>query len=286
MMESDDVILLKTVVRCYGYIGNFSNSKRIRLIILIPFHFIGIVCFTYLYGSYLKLINVSFIGLIIYKSYLIIIVLYDASYLKGVFTQETLWSSFFSDVEAFDVLIGEKTIFLKTAIYKYYSLFILSNVSFITGHLLMCSLAKNYIDFYQLVIAFIYSDLALLHIIGTTLVLQKIFQLLIKRHTLLETKIREAFTPTSRGIENWNVQNLELLYSLLDSMIKKINKVFGQKILALILAAFLYILGCFQFILLEDSQEKFKDIVTVTGSGVLMVLFLVSSWKKFQNYLK
>lgn len=76
------------------------------------------------------------------------------------------------------------------------------------------------------------------------------------------------------------MQNLETSYFLLNTMIKKLNEVYGQKILTLIVGTFLYILGWFQLMLLEDSQGKFKDIVNVTGAIVLMVLFLVSSLKK------
>lgn len=272
MEKKSDISLVKTVVHFYGIFGFFSYIKKYLLIILIPFYLVAIICFAKVFIEFMSVIDVSFIGLIIYALYFIHIIMFTLQSLRNAYTQEPLWSSVFSDVEAFDFLMKEHGSLHEEPVYKFYATIIVSNVVYIPFHFLTQSTKWKSWD-YELVMAIIYSDLVFLQIIVTILVLKKILNIIEIRYDFFKTEIKKALSPTNETV--WNVHKFNSSFLLLDTIVEKVNELFGKKILAIVTLTFLYVLACFQFSLLEDHRNEFKDLViTISAVGELLTLLV------------
>lgn len=198
MKKGEDVVLLKNVIHFYSFIGTFPHIQKTKLmIILVPLQITGIICTANTYARYIMMFNSSFVGIVIHISFLLEMIIFSMICLKCVYTQETLWTNFFNEVEEFDVFMEENRELLKKSVFKYYSTFILRTITFLITTLVACSLLTEQVTIYQQMFSIIYSDIMMMHMTVTTLVLWKIFHILKKRFTFLENKIRYEFSLTN-----------------------------------------------------------------------------------------
>lgn len=109
-------------------------------------------------------------------------------------------------------------------------------------------------------------------IMVTILYLQDIFEILEKRYEILIFKIREVYSSINRLDVVWNGQQVNHCYFLLHTNIKKINDIFGLRILLIIVTTMLYVLQICQLTTIEATETT---NILLLSEGVI---FLVSTY--------
>lgn len=193
--------------------------------------------------------------------------------LKRTFNYDTIWSSLLKDFIAFDDLMKGQEV-LERSMWKNYSTFIVSTVLCIV-HLVVYVLKEQALDYLHLMET-VYVNFTITQILITVLVFKMYFVASELRYKLLQGKLTQNFSLLTNHKNYWGKEKLKNLYLLLDMTIKKINALFGQKILVLIIFTFLEILAYFQFMLLEETHREFKDVPELYSSVIHLVFLMVS----------
>lgn len=272
--EKDDIVLLKYAIRFYGYIGTFPYIKKYKLIVLLPFYLVILTCFAKSYLESQEELYSSYVGLVIHISFICFLICFSLVSLKDSYRKEKLWNQFFKNVEVFDFFMNRQDITLKVNVYKYYCKFVFCNLLYLAFVLFRYS-QKFKIWHVQQIIGVIYILLLCNQMYITTLFLEKLFKVLEKRYDFLKRKLGEVYGTGSRINLFWNNQQLKRLHLLLYTTGEKTNEIFGKHVLLIIVITFLFLIACFQHVLLEKSQKKFAEISDFTAV-IQMIIFLVS----------
>lgn len=281
MPKNKDIDVLKKALRFYSWTGTHPCIKNYILIIMIPFHIVGIMFFAKVYYYTLTRFNVYFIGIVLYFLNFLAVILFNYICLKTTSSGAMLWNDLLNQIEAFDIKMNDQTNYNEKSVGRYLLKISLGFVFYITeygGYILM-----NNITDYQEIIGISYLCYLDIQIFATTTTLVKFSQILGKRYDILKTKIRDVYLTAKADINFWNGQNFESSYLLLIDIIRKMNKVYGQRIFVIVIKTFLYGLGCFQLMLLGHSQNGLEDLVILLHSVVQMFILLVSMQKSNQN---
>lgn len=272
MTTKRDIVLFKRIAHIYSFIGVFPYIHRRTKFLLITYYFIGITtCWNESFKSFMS--KFSEIGLVLSASSLFLMVAFSLVSLRHAFCHRALWNDLFNDVEAFDFITKEGITF-KEHVYKYYLKFGIITIVLIFQYFLFLML-MTYKKFEE-ICGLSFHLLSIVQIIITALSMGKIMAIIEKRYELLIRKLRETFSLSYQHKRFRNFQQLATLYLLLMKIVKKINKIFGQKILNILFNAFLYVLHCFHFIGFEKMKKGPEYLMHLWGACFMMALFLVS----------
>lgn len=281
MKKRSDVALLRQVVRFFSFIGTFPCIQKyikLILILIIPYHIVGILCLYNIFSDFFSRFDLVSIGFFIHAGTVSAIVAFNLLCWKDVQRNNgVLWKDFFKYVEAFDLAMEGQRANVET-VYKYYSRIVLMNICYVIIYVLIYFSTIIQFDS-QRVIGLTYIYFVSSQILVTTIVLENIFKMIEKRYELFKWKIREVYLSVNTVRKFWDGQQLKALYLVLNNMVKKINVLFGQRILVLLILTFLDVLGVFQYLVLEFPHQKYKNFMYLCSTCAQTLFFLVSILK-------
>lgn len=218
-------------------------------------------------------IQLSIVGYFIYIVNVTLSVIFSLISLKNSHNHESLLHEFFSDLESFDYIMKRKTFYVKDVMYKYYWKYVFGNVFYIIVHSSSFSTVKDFS--FQQVILVTYFFLVSTQIFVTASVLKSILDILGKRYDFLIREIKQFSLCPRDDNGFWTAYQLKAWHLLLTNLVKKINELFGQRILLILIITLLSVTGCFQWAVFEPSQE-FNNYRIIFSSGSQVIIFWVS----------
>lgn len=272
MQRNYDGVLLKSVVNFFSFTGTFPPVKFYKLIFLIPYQTISIIVVAKGHIDLYNSTEHSFIGIILYLQNVLLGIIFSLLCLKNSYHHDTLWKDFYKDVDMFDVEVTELVSTPDELVFKYYLKFIFFIVLYTTMHSLTLFASERR---YQDAVGIFYFYFVCIQILGSILVFEKVLKLLEKRYDFLIKKTKQRFLGKKTDTVFWKDQQLKVLCFHLKNMVKKINKLFGQRILLLLILTFLDVLGSFQFLILEESPI-FRNLNMFVSLGGQLIMFWVS----------
>lgn len=267
--QKDDVVLLKTVVQFYSFAGNFSPIQKYKLMFLIPYQIVSIIMYV---QTFLKIDYLSPMRYFMYGVNMMLSITYTLVCLKNSYNHESELNDFINDLESYDFMMKRQTLSPKENIHKYYWKYVFGNVYYILVHLLPLFTSEKI--GYQQVILTIYLAVIHIQIVGTTLVLRDISKIIEKRYNNLLEIIRHFALPGTTDIILWTADEVKVGHLLLSSMVKRMNTLFGERILVIVILTFSSFLGAFRWALMEDLQKL--DMNMVLSIVAQIVVFWVS----------
>lgn len=273
MRTERDVVLFKKLAHFYSFTGNFPYIHRKDKVLLIVFYINGIMGYFNGYLKYLTLKSItSYIGLVVSGGTILLMFGFSSVCLRHAFSHRTLWNDLFTDVDTFDILLKEEGFILKENVYKFYFKFGIATVVVLSVYFsIVCIMKFDYQDICGISFYF----LASMQVIVTALSIEKLVIIIEKRFELLTRNLRETYL-FSKQIQNG--QQLATSYLVLMNIIRKINKIFGRKILIILLNTFLYVLHWFHFVSFEILEWSPTILMELCGVCFLMIVFLVSKY--------
>lgn len=203
---------------------------------------------------------------------LLILILFGLRCLGDARTNKLLWRLIFNALENFDSKLEERRNISEKSVVKTFITFLLVNI------FLACSLMPLNIEeaiIYAVLIATFYLYLIHTQLFVTTFVSTNVLNTIGRRFEIFIDKTGQAYMDTH--IEQVFCNGLQLKHSHYSLIIitKSFNKIFGQRILLLVVLTFFYILNSFQYITLEDLPI---DSIIVLIIALKVFCLLVSSF--------
>lgn len=251
--KEDDVKFLQYVVRFYGFLGIFPLNNKYVLMFLHMYFLMGLTWILVVQWKFLHLVYLSYTGLTIYITINMCIIMFNLVCCKNAWTHRSLWKLFFIDIEAFDDKMETSqnptsTIYLK---------FIFGNIFYLIIQIVSYLQVMNGIK-YAIYKSYLY--IVSLQMFVTTSALDMIFNMLEKRYEFLRRQTAEVFLCTHMNCTFWNIKQLKDSHFLLTNTNKRVNELFGLRILLLLIIAFINFLGLFQYEILEDVPTGFIGV--------------------------
>lgn len=269
-----DIAVLKKALRFYRWTGTHPCIEKYVVMILIPFHIVGIIFFAKLYYYSLTRFTVYSIGIAIYFLNFLAVVVFNYICLATTYSGAMLWNDLLNQIDAFDIKMEGQINFSEETACRYLLKCSLVFLCYIIQYIVYVLI--NDIKDYQQIIGISYLCYIDIQIFVTTTTLVKFFNILCKRYACFKTKIRDVYLTAKSDINFWSGPNLESSYLLLIDIIRKINKVYGQRIFVIVIKTFFYVLGCFQLLLVGHSQSGLTGFEILLHSVVQTFIFLVS----------
>lgn len=253
MRKKRDFELLRNIIKFYSFTGTFPHTQKSVKLCLLAYYIVGITYFVEVYLNFLKLSTFSSLGIVLNTSTVTLMLAFSILCLYEVFHQEIVWKSFFIDLKTFDSMLESEGIILEDTVYKYYFKFIITNTFYVVTYssFILTPNTRNF----QKIVGTSFAFLMNMQILLTTLTSEKCFMIIAKRYDCVKSRIRETYTSPNVD-KNWNCHQLEILHLLLINMVNKVNELFGQRILIILLMLLLDVLGSFQLAFFEKVQEE------------------------------
>lgn len=257
-------------MRFNSFIGTNPLNNRYYLIFLLTYSLIGFVMSCIIRLQIFHQVSLSPIGITISVIIMFCIGIFSLVCWKDAWIYGSLWADFFSDISRFDnkmEKIQESTLnlYLKIIIGHIFYLFIQIMSYMSTMEHIIYILSLTYLYFVSL------------QIFTTTLLIDIIFGMFVRRYELLRKKTTEVFLSPSRNQIFWNTIKLKELHLLLIKNNIRFNDFFGQRILLLLMITFLNLLGAFQYEVLENLPSQLLDITKVLSVVIQQISFWVSN---------
>lgn len=266
-----DVIFLNNIIRCYSFIGTFPSDEKILLLFLPPYFLAGATFYLKIACNYFNERCLSLTGMSLLILIMINVILYSLVCLKDSWSPLDKWNNIFNDIEFFDYKLKKNIMMLRKCTVNFKLL--LGNILCAILEILTYRPELNSIVY---AISSSYLYIVHLQIFATTLVLNMVFDMLVKRFECLRCKTIEVYTSINKDRLFWNSLQLKDSYLLLVNTVQKINERFGQRMLLILILTFLSTLGNFQYYFLEDMQLNSSDIRSFFGYGVQSLNYWVS----------
>lgn len=251
MKKERDVELFRNIIRFYSFSGIFPYIQRWKKFLLLLCYLIGVI-FAYKQTShYIHLWNMSSLASVITLGNLMLLVLFSFSCLKNSFGNQRMWDEFINEIEIFDITMKLEKHSLEQNIYQYYSKFFLSNIIYVFIYMSLIPYFYGITFNYQSFIGLSYGAIINIQLQVIALCLEKVFKILERRYKYFKTKIKATYLNSAKNEQFWNGQQLSAVYLLLVNISKKINAMFGTKILIILCKAVTDVIGCFSSIFLE-----------------------------------
>lgn len=276
----NDVSLLENVVRYHSITGTFPVVRKYKLIMLILLNFTIMTCTIIDHMHFLYWSSLSSIGLLLMNTAVLTLFLFNLLCLTEAWTHESSWMNFFSDIKTFDYELEGHNIILEESICKYCLQFMLGSVCYLTLQSCLHFSWKNDVNLIIAVLSLSNMYVVNIQILVTFLVLERILYMVVKRYEILRRKIGEVYSFKNRDHLLWNSLRLKNSHLLLTNITRNVDKLFGKRILLLLILVFLDVLACFQYEILEDFQSRSTTFELLIGLGIELSAFLVS----IQNY--
>lgn len=272
--KKEDVSLFRSVITFHSILGVFPLNQKYRWIILTS-HLIGIACFSKANIDFSYAQTVSFNGVLLFNLSILAMVLFSLTCLIDACSHEIPLKKFFSYVNTFDIKDDVKRRLVYEYAYKWYLTFAIATIFYAAIHTSSYTSSVEHVSCISL-ISIIYVFVMSLQVLVTTLVLKMIFWMLEKRYDFLKEKTGEVYSISNEAHKLWDGQQLKDSHLLLINTTGMVNKLFGHKILMLMILVFLNVLGGFQYVLLEPVSFQAKDLEIPFSIGAQIFLFLVS----------
>lgn len=268
--KKSDIVLLKDVIGFCGFAG-FPYVSKYKIILLIIFNFVAI---SYTFKEYVNSIDVlSYIMIFIFSSQKVFMIIFNLLSLKSTCRDEKLWKDFFWFVETFEVKMGMKGLVHEERVFIYFIRLVLGNVIYVTMFISFCFYLKKSDPEAIIVVAHMY--FIMIQIFTSISILGNSLKILQKRYDYLRKEINEAYSFTQHR-SFLNCQRLKIGYLLVADATGKINQIFGQRILIIIILTFVYVTGGLQFFVMVETTLRHRDIYGTFVSSVIIIIFLVS----------
>lgn len=272
MKKERDVILFRNILRFYSFLGIFPYVQRWMKLILLSAFLSGVMISYKLSSYYLPLWVISSLTYVLGLGNLMLTMLFNFLCLKNTFGHEPLWDVFLHDIETFDFTMKIENDTLEENIYKYYSVFVLSNISYIVIYILYLPYALRItINFLNLT-GLIYSAIIYIEIAVVVLCLREIYIIIERRYEYFKLKTKATYLNPKNSQNFWNGQQLSAAYLLLVNMIKNVNKIFGTKVLIILFKAAIDVNGCLSVLLMESRQANFGQLANASCAQMLISL--------------
>lgn len=273
----EDIAVLKKALQFYSWTGTHPCIEKYILMIMIPFHIVGIIFYAKLYYYSLTRFNIHFIGIVLYFLNFLALILFNYICLKTTYSGAMLWNDLLKKIDDFDIKMKGQRNFNEETVCRYLLKNCVVFICYIAQYFVY--ILMNNVTDYQQIIGISYLCFIDIQIFVTTTTLVKFLNILVKRYDCFKTKIGDVYLTTQSDINFWSGKNLESSYLLLIDIIRKINKVYGGRIFVIVIKTFLYVLGCFQLLLSGHSRNGLQDIAILLHSVVQMFILLVSMQK-------
>lgn len=287
-MKRRDIKLLKKYAYFYSFTGNFPYIHRKGKFLLVAYYIIGIIYYSKVSTDYMKCSNVSEIGMVISTGIILLSIGSSIVCLRDVFFQKSLWDDFFTDVKTFDLIEKNRKCTSNETLFKYYIKIIMFSIAFIVSTIVVAFLSFLFVFIinYEKVIATTFHIFAYLQLTVTTISIEKILAIVEKRFDMFKRKLRETYLFWNPNKDFRNGQQLATSYLLLMNIIRKLNKLFGQKLLIILGLTFLFVLHCFHSISGKNLYWNDLRFDQLTNICVSMLILLVSIFVYFLIYLQ
>lgn len=252
MRKKRDFVLFKNVINFYSFTGTFPYTQKSVKLCLLVYYLVGIPYLVKGYLELLKLSGFSSLEIVLNTSIVTLMLAFSILCLNDVFRHETVWNSFFIDLKTFDSIMDSEGILFEDTVYKYYFKFIITNTFYVVMYLSFVITTNTPI--FQKIVGTSFGFLMNMQILLTTLTLEKCFIIIAKRYECVKSRIRATYAFVNVD-KNWNCHQFEILHLLLINMANQVNKLFGQRILIILLMSLLDVLASFQLAFLERGQE-------------------------------
>lgn len=243
-------------------------GKKNKLFLLSSF-VIAMVCYIKGVKEYFYLIPTNFIGVVLYTFCQLSYIIFNVICLQNAFGHETVWNDFFTDVDEFDRRMMLTRAFSDQVVYKYYSIFIISNIIYIVMYVAFVTGLKVSINISN-IMSISYYSVVNVHIILTILCFKKLCSILENRFEYFERNLRKTYLFIGPNKKNWNGQQLKAAHLLLINMVEKTNKLFGKRILIIMISIFLDVLGGVYYVFC-DNENRPNAIISLAHSLVALV---------------
>lgn len=281
MMEKTvDVGLFKSVVHFYSFTGIFPYLTKSKKIFLMLYYATALTSFVKVCLENLPVQDLSKLSIVFYSINITASLAFSLLCLFNLFYHETLWNDVIAQVEAFDSTMKNQEIILIENRFKYNLKIMIGTVLIFVFYLSILLATSKTLDLWN-IIAMSYYILMNIQILVTTLAVDKLFIIVEKRCEFLKRQIKNEFLfLNSFEIgESRTDRTLNALYLLLVNIVKTMNRLFGQRILLVIIMAFNDVLSGIQYILLEDRNSIY--VLNSFSKIFKMAMSLVSI---MQNY--
>lgn len=280
--QKDDATILQNVIHFNSFVGTFPLIQKYKIIILITCHLIGFGCFSKAHTDFFQTTSLSFIGVFLYTQSLLAMVLFSLVCLKNTCSHETLWKEFFTIIKECDIKMGR---IVEENVYKCYSKFVLGNMFYAVLHIFSYVCSVEGINLI-LLISMSYVFIMSLQVLITTLILDMIFSMLEKRYELLRRKTSEVLLFLNKDKTYWCSLKLKDYHLLLTNVTQVVNKLFGSKMLLLLILLFSNILGGFQYGVLEDLSFHSKNFDILFSIGTQFIFLWVSRYMTINSSVR
>lgn len=271
----NDVSLLENVVQYLSIIGVFPIVRKYKQIILITLELIMMTCTIKGQIIFLNWPSLSSIGALLMNITFLTIISFNLLCLKEAWSFNISWKNFLIDFKSFDYEMEGHTNNLEEPIPKFWIQFILGNVSYLSIQFFSYLSWKTNINLIA-VISLVYFYIVNIQIFVSTLVLERIFCMLMRRFKILRMKLVEVYSSKNSYKVPSDSLRLKNSHLLLTNIVENVNKLFGKRIFMLLLVVFMDVLASFQYGLLEDSQSHSTNFELLVSLGTEVFTFLVS----------
>lgn len=263
-----DTAILKDILCISSFIYVFprqEKNSRYAFIYIASYCSIGMTCLVRTYWRYFKNTDKPFMELIVPYCSIIVLTVFNLLCLKQFFQQKKLWLDLFNRFEAFDLKIGKS---FDEIVLKEYLKLTFVNLFYGTIYAIIYCSSQLTSKIDNLIgVTFMYFSST--QILMTTVIFHTNCACFAKRCTSIIMELRDI----SR-VKNGNY--LKTLYLILKDCTKKINQIFGDRMLIIFFCTFLEVLSMFQFVVTDYPKNK-PNHLTFLLSGLTNMTFLMVS---------
>lgn len=275
MKKTRDICLLKNLVHINSFTTTFAYcNKLIFYILVLPYTALTCMCLVRVYIYHIEGYFVTPVEVVCSIGSSSANICFSALCLIQLSSHKTFWQIFFKNMHKFDLKATSNNRFHYESCVLYYVKFIVLNMIYITLFILKyigaTAVNKNFF-------AFIYRYFINSQILISMFVLRHIFKILEKRFKYYEVEIRNTYSSIPSLWFRNSSSRLKRLYLYLNTEVKIINVLFGQRILFVLSIACFHVLGVFQNVIVKNSYLKYQSDLYLWCQFITIVFYLVSN---------
>lgn len=284
MKKRSDVLLLRGVINFFGLSCTFPIIDKKFWILQVSVQTIFCSCWfagcpLFIYDYVIELLqnyNVSVLRPVMECSRVFTLIAINWFCVKSWWCDKPTWKNLFNVIEDFDATMQKYTAPTQENVMIYYFKIIVQNLLLVG----LLSWAEFSTFDYDIRISFIYISFIYVQIVVSAVSMSAVLKIVGKRFDCFTMGIKEIYQLTKCDGILWNENQLKVSYLQLINMVGKINKLFGGRILVVLIFIFFDLLSASVHSFLRN---EFKGQFSFhSKSVVLLYMFLVTVSKYFR----